>query len=72
MGWAEKRIEAYREGEEPTFLERRALEHAEPVNCIASVLGLASLVYGLWMHDWLFIGFAVLIGFIGHVVSWMR
>ncbi len=72
MGWAEKRIEEYRNGEEPGFLEKRALEHAEPVNCAASILGFLLLLYGLWMHDFFFIGLAVLVGILGHVVSWTK
>ena len=31
MGWAEDRVEDYAEGHRATWLERRALEHANPV-----------------------------------------
>ncbi len=72
MSWADKRIKEYKEGEIPTFLEKRALEHADPVNCTATIVAFAVLVYGLWMNEWLFIGISVTIGFIGHIVSWFR
>lgn len=72
MSWADKKIEEYKEGGTPTFLEKRALEHADPVNCIATIMAFAVLIYGLWTNEWFLIGISVTIGFIGHIVSWLR
>jgi hypothetical protein len=39
MDWVEERIEAYRDGEDATWMERRSLEHANPVHMPLAVIG---------------------------------
>jgi len=67
MGWAEKRIQAYARGEKASWLEKKTLEHAHPVNLIAHILATVSGIYGLWMHNWTWIIVAVVLGLIGHL-----
>ena len=67
MSWVDKRIEAYKKGEKPTFLEKMALEHGNPVNCALSVLAFVFVGYGLWMHDFLYIIIGIFLGLLGHV-----
>lgn len=71
MGWAEHRIEEYQQGKPATWLERRILEHANPVHFILAMIALVGFVYGLWMHDWLWIGGSVILSLIGHVYCWL-
>ena len=72
MSWVEKRIKRYKEGENPTFLEKMALEHGNPVNCVLSLFAFGSLGYGLWTHDFLYIIVGALLGFTGHVYCWLQ
>ena len=39
MGWAEIKIQQYNQGEKANWLERRVLEHANPVHLGLRVLG---------------------------------
>lgn len=71
MNWATKRIDEYRRGERSTWLERRMLEHANPIHFAVSILATASGVYGLWTHDWTFIVATLLLGLIGHGYTWL-
>mgnify|MGYP001614684423 FL=1 len=72
MGWAEKRIEEYRKGKSATWIERRILEHANPVHFPLAMIAQASLIYGLWTRNWIFIIVAVGLGFSGHLYCWMQ
>ena len=72
MGWAEKRIEEYRKGRNATWLEKRILEHANPVHFPLAIIAQASLIYGLWVHSWAFIIGAATLGFAGHLYCWMQ
>jgi len=72
MGYVEKRIKAFRNGEDPTFLEKMALEHGNPVNCLLSLLAFGVFSYGLWTRDLIWVGAAVLIGFAGHLYCWLQ
>ena len=72
MGWAEKRIEEYRKGRNATWLERRILEHANPVHFPLAMIAQASLIYGLWVHNWAFIIAAAAFGFSGHLYCWLQ
>ncbi len=72
MRWAEKRIEQYKEGEKATLLEKMVLEHGHPINCVASFLAFIALGYGLWMHDFLWIGVGIVVGFFGHIYCWIK
>ncbi|MGB3943785.1 MAG: hypothetical protein WBK88_03220 [Methanothrix sp.] len=70
MTWADRRIREYRDGEEPSVLERIALEHGHPVNFAASILALAAIGYGLWTHQWIWIGLGAALGVLGHIYCW--
>lgn len=72
MTWADKRIRQYREGEEPTVLERIALEHGHPANFAASILALAAIGYGLWAHQGIWIGVGVALAVLGHLYCWAQ
>ncbi len=72
MSWVNKRIKQYREGENPTFMEKMALEHGNPVNCVLSLISFIILIYGLWMHDWTWIIIAAVLGFSGHLYCWLQ
>ena len=72
MGWAENRVQQYQRGKHANWLERRMLEHANPVHfplALASSIGFAC---GLWMHDWLAIVGASLLALSGHIYCWTR
>jgi hypothetical protein len=72
MSWAEKRIDEYKQGKDATWLERRVLEHANPVNCIAHIIASVVGIYGLWMHDWIWIIACIVIALIGHLYVWLK
>ncbi len=72
MSWVNKRIKRYREGDNPTFLEKMALEHGHPVNFVLSLIALAAVGYGLWMHDFLYIVIGILLGLLGHVYCFLQ
>lgn len=72
MGWAEKRIAEYRKGAKATWLERLALEHANPVNCAAHIAATAAFVWGLWAHELIWILAAILIAILGHLYVWLK
>ncbi len=72
MSWVNKRIKQYKEGENPTFIEKMALEHGNPVNCILSLIALVVLVYGLWVNDWVWIIISIALGFFGHLYCWFQ
>lgn len=67
MGWAEHRVQEYQSGQDASWLERRMLEHANPVNFALAVAAGAGLGFGLWMHNWLAISGAALLMLSGHV-----
>jgi hypothetical protein len=70
MGWAEHRIEEYRQGTPANWLERRMLEHANPVHFPLALVATAGFIYGLWMHDWLWIISALAVALLGHLYCW--
>jgi hypothetical protein len=72
MGWAEIRIQQYNQGQKANWLERRVLEHANPVHLVLQVLGAIPLIYGLWIHNWTFISVGVLLNFLGHLYCWLK
>ena len=72
MGWAEKRIGEYRKGKKATWLEKRILEHANPVHFPLAIVAQVSLIYGLWVHNWTYIIIAMVLGSIGHAYCWMQ
>jgi len=72
MGWAEKRIQEYNQGQKANWLERRSLEHANPLHFVLAVIGAVPLVYGLWIHSWILIVMGVLINLFGHLYCWFK
>jgi hypothetical protein len=72
MGWSENRIAEYRQGQRATCLERRMLEHANPVHFPLALAATAGFVYGLWAHDWLWIIGSSALALLGHVYCWTR
>jgi hypothetical protein len=72
MGWAEIRIQQYSQGEKANWLERRVLEHANPVHLGLQALGAIPLIYGLWVHNWVLIAVGVLLNFYGHLHCWLK
>ncbi len=72
MCWAEKRIQQYKEGQDPTFIEKMALEHGHPVNCAASIIAFAAVGYGLWIHDYTWIVAGVVVAILGHLYCWIK
>ena len=72
MGWAENRIAAIREGAPSSWLERRMMEHANPVHFPLAILASVGIGYGLWTHQWPWIVGAMLLAIIGHAYCWTR
>jgi hypothetical protein len=66
MGWAEHRVEEYQKGEGANWLEKRMLEHANPVYFALAGAAAVCLGYGLWMHNWPAISVAALLALFGH------
>jgi hypothetical protein len=71
MGWAEHRIKEYHRGRPSTWIERRMLEHAQPVHLLLAVFAVALLGYGLWTHDWFTIVGGMVLGLAGHLYGWL-
>lgn len=72
MGWAENRILKYQNGESATWLERRMLEHANPVHFPLAVTASLGLAYGLWRHKWSWIVGSSALALLGHAYCWTR
>jgi hypothetical protein len=71
MSWADKKIREYQKGANSTFLERRNLEHANPVLFTLLLVAIVIAAYGAWMHDWTLIILAAIVASIGHVYVWL-
>ncbi len=71
MGWADRKIKEYSLGQKATRLEKLMLEHANPVNFVASILALIVLVYGLWVNDLAYVAVSFVLGLIGHIYCWL-
>lgn len=72
MGWVENRIQQYIQDQKATWLEKRSLEHANPVNLLAHIIAFVAGIYGLWFHNWTWIITALIIGFLGHLYCWLK
>ena len=70
MGWAENRIQEYRRGRPASWLERRMLEHANPVHFPLAVAASLGLAYGLWRHRWPWIISSSALALSGHMYCW--
>ncbi len=67
MSWVEWRIQQYNQGEKANWLEKRCLEHANPVHLVLQVLGSIPFIYGLWIHNLGFILLGLLLNATGHL-----
>jgi hypothetical protein len=72
MGWAEHRISEYQQGKPANWVEKRALEHANPVHLVLSTLAAGVFVYGLWTHSIAWITMGLLLASAGHGYCWTR
>lgn len=72
MGFAKKRVQEYKKGRKPTWLELRMLEHADPVHMTLAVVGTIALIYGLWVGAWLWIILGVGLNILGHIYTWIK
>lgn len=72
MGWAEERIEEYRQGKEATWWEKKSLEHANPVHYVLMIPGVVAIIYGLWAHSWIWIIIGMGLNFLGHLYCWIK
>lgn len=70
-GWPDRKLELYRHGEQAGWLDQRILEHAQPLHFILALIGFVMIVYGLWMHSWLWIVVGIILNFAGHVYTWL-
>ncbi|NBR07534.1 MAG: hypothetical protein EBT92_17460 [Planctomycetes bacterium] len=70
MGWASHKVELYRHGKIPNWLELRMLEHANPLHFVMAVFAIVGLVHGLWTHDWWLIIGSIVLSLMGHAYSW--
>jgi hypothetical protein len=72
MGWAEHRIKEYQHGKPANWLERRMLEHANPVHYPLALVATVGFVYGLWKHKWPWIIGSSALALAGHVYCWTQ
>jgi hypothetical protein len=72
MGWAEHRIAEYQRGQPASWLERRMLEHANPVHFALALAASVGFVYGLWAHAWPWVIGAAALALLGHAYCWTR
>jgi hypothetical protein len=72
MGWAEYRIDEYHRGAPARWLERRMLEHADPVHFPLAVSASLGIAYGLWTHRWGWILGSSALALAGHLYCWTR
>lgn len=70
MGWAELKIRKYQRGEPASWLERRMLEHANPIHFPLAVAASIGLAYGLWNHKWTWILGSSAVALVGHAYCW--
>lgn len=72
MGWAEKRIRDIHAGGPASWLERRMLEHANPVHFFLSLIASIGFVFGLWNHAEGWIVGSMALALAGHAYCWTR
>lgn len=70
MRWVHKKIKSYKQGKKPTFLEKFALAHANPVSFMSHIFGALAIIYGLWVHDFIAIGGGIILFILGHLNIW--
>ncbi len=72
MGWSEIRIQQYVHGEKATWLEKRLLEHANPVHLVFQAMGVPLLIAGIWIHNWGLMIAGGVLNVIGHLYCWTK
>ncbi len=72
MSWAEMRIQQYKKGQTPRFLEKISLEHANPVNFTLHIISLVFFSYGIWEHNLIWILMGGFSSIIGHIYCRLR
>lgn len=72
MSFAQKKIQQYKKGKKPTWLEQRMLEHADPVHLTLAIVGTIALVYGLWINAWSWIIIGIGLNILGHLYTWFK
>lgn len=72
MGWVEKRVDALKKGRKLNWIEKRMLEHANPVHLFILLIGGLVLITGLWEHNlsYSLVGLAVML--LGHIYCYFR
>lgn len=71
MGWAEKRVEEYKQGQSASWLEKILIGYYSPINITLFIVGVPMLIYGLWTHSWLWITLGALSSIIaGNLYAW--
>jgi hypothetical protein len=70
MGWAEQRMREYQAGKPATWLERRMLEHANPLHFTLALVAGAGLAFGLWTHEYVVLLGAALLALSGRIYCW--
>ncbi len=70
MGWADRKIKEYSLGKKAGLLEKLMLEHANPINFIASILAFIVFSYAMWVNDIAYVAVAFMLGLIGHLYCW--
>lgn len=72
MSWIEKRMAAFKKGKPLNWIERRALEHANPISLLLLLLAVMFLITGLWEHDWNYILSGLILVLGGHIYCWLK
>lgn len=71
MAWIEKRLAALKRGKKLNFIEKLALESANPVSILLGLLGVLALLGGMWEHEWAYIFSGLLLILAGHISCWL-
>jgi len=72
MSWAENRIKEYKKGKKPSWIELRALEHANNVHLLLSIPGSIFLIWGLWINNLNYVYISILIFLAAHIYTWVK
>jgi hypothetical protein len=51
MSWTEWKLQQYSQGKKANWLERRCLDHANPVHFALQIVGAVPFIWGLWVHN---------------------
>lgn len=70
MGWSDRKIKEYSLGQKANLLEKLMLEHANPVNFVATILAFLVFSYALWTNNLAYIAVAFVLALVGHIYCW--